>query len=379
MVDSLGRRHDSSLRMKIAFYAPLKSPDHPVPSGDRLMARMLIAALRIGGHEVAIASDLRSFMAKPSDQDFRELELAAETETARLRTLWQSEGVPDLWFCYHPYYKAPDFLGPGLAVEFSIPYATAEASYSMRRNEGVRAIAQRHVLAGISQAAVNICLTRRDRDGLLEAAPSCRHAMLAPFIDAAPFIESKPSADAPCRLVVVAMMRSGDKMNSYRMLAKALTRVADAAWTLTIVGDGPCRDEVMGAFATLPPERLMWLGEKDAADLPDILASTDLYVWPGCGEAYGLAYLEAQAAGLPVVAQRTAGVPEVVRDGETGLLTRDGDIGAYAAAMRDLIEDPAGRKRLGAAARRFVHEERSFPAAALRLRSIFDEFLETPK
>jgi len=57
--------------MKIAFYAPLKSPDHPVPSGDRLMARMLIAALRIGGHEVAIASDLRSFMAKPSDQDFR--------------------------------------------------------------------------------------------------------------------------------------------------------------------------------------------------------------------------------------------------------------------------------------------------------------------
>ncbi|MCY1251314.1 D-inositol-3-phosphate glycosyltransferase [compost metagenome] len=102
-------------------------------------------------------------------------------------------------------------------------------------------------------------------------------------------------------------------------------------------------------------------------------------MWPGCGEAYGLAYLEAQAAGLPVVAQRTAGVPEVVRDGETGLLTRDGDIGAYAAAMRDLIEDPAGRKRLGAAARRFVHEERSFPAAARRLRSIFDEFLETQK
>jgi len=123
----------------------------------------------------------------------------------------------------------------------------------------------------------------------------------------------------------------------------------------------------------------MWLGEKDAADLPDILASTDLYVWPGCGEAYGLAYLEAQAAGLPVVAQRTAGVPEVVRDGQTGLLTREGDIGAYAAAMRDLIEDPASRRLLGAAARRFVHEERSFPAAARRLRSIFDEFLETPK
>ncbi|WDZ79479.1 glycosyltransferase family 4 protein (plasmid) [Ensifer adhaerens] len=364
--------------MKIAFYAPLKSPDHPVPSGDRLMARMLIAALRIGGHEVAIASDLRSFMAKPSDQDFRELERAAEAEATRLRTLWRGEGAPDLWFCYHPYYKAPDLLGPGLADEFSIPYVTAEASYSMRRNEGVRAVAQRHVLAAISQAAVNICLTGRDRDGLLEAAPSCRHAMLAPFIDATRFTESKPRAGAGCRMVVVAMMRSGDKMSSYHMLAQALARVADAAWTLTIVGDGPCREEVKAAFAVLPPDRLAWLGEKDAADLPDILASSDLYVWPGFGEAYGLAYLEAQAAGLPVVAQRTAGVPEVVRDGETGLLTPDGDIDAYAAAMRNLIEDAAGRRLLGAAARRFVHGERSFPAAARRLGAIFDELLETP-
>ncbi|MGO4620519.1 glycosyltransferase family 4 protein [Ensifer sp. 2YAB10] len=365
--------------MKIAFYAPLKSPEHPVPSGDRLMARMLIAALRADGHAVAIASDLRSFTAKASNEEFAELERAAEAETARLRKLWRHEGAPDLWFCYHPYYKAPDLLGPALADEFSIPYVTAEASYSMRRNEGVRAIAQRRVLAAIEKAAVNICLTRRDRDGLLEAAPSCRHAMLAPFIDASPFSESEPSVGAACRMVVVAMMRSGDKTDSYRMLAQALAHLADAAWTLTIVGDGPCRDEVMEAFAALPSERLVWLGEKDAAELPDILASSDLYVWPGCGEAYGLAYLEGQAAGLPVIAQHTAGVPEVVRDGETGLLTPDGDVTAYAAAMRDLIEDPARRRRLGAAARRFVHEERSFHAAARRLRSIFDEFLETPR
>ena len=111
------------------------------------------------------------------------------------------------------------------------------------------------------------------------------------------------------------MMRSGDKMDSYRMLAQALMRLAATAWTLTIVGDGPCREAVREAFADLPPDRLVWLGEKDAAELPQILAGCDLYVWPGCGEAYGLAYLEAQAAGLPVVAQRTAGVPEVVRHG----------------------------------------------------------------
>lgn len=364
--------------MKIAFYAPLKSPDHPVPSGDRLMARMLIAALRTDGHAVAIVSDLRSFMAAPVEEDFHRLELAAHAEIARIRSLWQDEGAPDLWFCYHPYYKAPDLLGPVLATEFSIPYVTAEASYSARRNEGVRAIAQRHVLTAIEQAAVNICLTRRDRDGLLEIAPASRHAMLAPFIDTAPFVGEGLERGDGCRLIAIAMMRAGDKMNSYRMLAQALALVADLPWTLTVVGDGPCRDEVVQAFAGLPADRLQWLGEKDAGAVPDILASGDLYVWPGCGEAYGLAYLEAQAAGLPVLAQKTAGVPEVVRHGETGLLTPDGDVGAYAAAMRGLIEDPSFRRKLGAAARRFVHGERSFPAAARQLRAIFDEFLEKP-
>lgn len=364
--------------MKIAFYAPLKSPDHPVPSGDRLMARMLIAALRMDGHEVAIVSDLRSFMATPSAQDFRQLELAAEAEIERIRRLWRREGAPDLWFCYHPYYKSPDLLGPVLAAEFSIPYVTAEASYSERRNEGVRAVAQRHVLRAIELAAVNICLTRRDRDGLLEAAPACRHAMLTPFIDTTPFVSHKPSTGDGCRLIAVAMMRSGDKMDSYRMLAQSLALVADIPWTLTVVGDGPCHAEVRRAFAGFPADRLEWLGERDATDVPQILSTGDLYVWPGCGEAYGLAYLEAQAAGLPVVAQRTAGVPEVVRDGETGLLTPDGDLDAYAAAMRGLIMDPLRRRELGDAARRFVHGERSFAAAARRLRAIFDEFLEKP-
>ncbi len=62
-------------------------------------------------------------------------------------------------------------------------------------------------------------------------------------------------------------------------------------------------------------------------------------MWPGSGEAYGIAYLEAQAAGLPVIAQWTAGVPEVVEDGVTGLLTLEGDVAAYAEAIRRMIEN----------------------------------------
>ena len=55
--------------------------------------------------------------------------------------------------------------------------------------------------------------------------------------------------------------------------------------------------------------------------MPSIYGNGALYAWPGYGEAYGLAYLEAQAAGLPVVAQDMDGVPGVVRNGETAILT----------------------------------------------------------
>ena len=147
----------------------------------------------------------------------------------------------------------------------------------------------------------------------------------------------------------------------------ALEACLDLPWTLAIVGDGPCRDEVRSTFAPLPPDRIEWLGERRPDEVPGILSRGDIYVWPGFGEAYGLAYLEAQAAGLPVVAQATAGVPEVVRDGATGLLTPRGDVDAYVDAVRRLLSDPALCRAMGTQARRFVHEERSLARASATL------------
>ncbi|MDE3801244.1 glycosyltransferase family 4 protein [Sinorhizobium meliloti] len=365
--------------MKIAFHAPLKSPDHPVPSGDRQMARMLIEALRVAGHDVGIASELRTFSREASDAAFSALRKEAEREIARIRRLWQSKGPPDLWFCYHPYYKAPDLIGPALSAAFSIPYVTAESSYSFRRNLGAWKLAQDEVAAGARQAAVNICFTHRDREGLEEAIPEVRSALLAPFIDVSPFRDLRRTEAGGNRLFAVAMMRTGDKMDSYRMLARALALVADVPWTLTVVGDGPARADVSEAFSAFPAGRLDWLGERPPQAIPEILAGGDLYVWPGCGEAYGLSYLEAQAAGLPVVAQHTAGVPEVVRNGETGYLTTAGDIDALAAALRHFLVDGTLRRQFGERARRFVFEQRSLPAAAARLSGIFAEFVGSAK
>src|SRR5262245_27549712 len=111
--------------MRIAFYAPLKAPDHPVPSGDRQMARLLISALRSLGHEVEIASRLRAFLASPDSSAMSDLESEARAEIRRRERQWTA-AKPDLWFTYHPYYKAPDLIGPDLAKRFALPYVTAE-------------------------------------------------------------------------------------------------------------------------------------------------------------------------------------------------------------------------------------------------------------
>ena len=352
--------------MRIAFYAPLKSPNHPVVSGDRQMARMLVKALEHGGHSVELASELRIYLRQPEPKSFDALKIEAREEVARLTRLWDRDGKSDLWFSYHPYYKAPDLIGPELASAFAVPYVTAEASYSRRRNAGLWADTQALVARAIEQAALNICFTQRDRQGLTDAIPDAAVDMLSPFIDTSAFQEL-PVRGCPTRLVTVAMMRSGDKVESYRMLAQALGSIGHLPWTMSVVGDGPARDEVKAQFAGLPADRIDWLGAIEPAAVPDVLYRGGIYLWPGYGEAYGVAYLEAQAAGLPVVAQDVAGVPEVVRNGQTGFLTPPGDVAAFASAIERLLAHNDERTIMAAEARRFVLEERSLGGAAARL------------
>jgi glycosyltransferase involved in cell wall biosynthesis len=358
------------LLMKIAFYAPLKSPGHPVPSGDRLMGRLLMRALDLAGHEVELVSSFRNFAATPEAAAL--LEEGRQSELQRLRAEFAADAKPDLWFCYHPYYKSPDPFGPVLCGELDIPYVTVEASYSPKRDQGPWQPSQALVASAIRQAAVNIAMTARDRAGVERAIPEARMASIQPFIDPALYAETGTVAD-PTRLIAVAMMRPGDKMQSYAMLAAALHQIRDTAWTLAIAGDGPERHAVEALFTGFAPERIEWCGERSPEDVAALLKQSAIYVWPGCGEAYGLAYLEAQAAGLPAVAQETAGVPAVIGNGTTGVLTSDGDVAAYADAIRELLERPEKRRKMGAEARRFVLEERSIATAAAAL----DDILKT--
>jgi glycosyltransferase involved in cell wall biosynthesis len=357
--------------MRIAFYAPLKPPDHPVPSGDRRIAQLFIRALALAGHEPFLAARLRSYDGRGEPR--RQARLAVLGSRLALRFVRQSRGAPpDLWFTYHLYHKAPDWIGPPVAESLAIPYVVAEASTAEKQAFGPWALGHRAAAHAIRRADAVVGINLADRDGVLPLlADPERWIPFGPFLDAAPFGDHRRVAEGPPRLITVAMMRHGYKLASYQLLGEALSRVLDLPWSLEIVGDGPARGAVAELLARLG-DRLRWSGEINTSAIAERLAAADLFLWPAIDETFGMALLEAQASGLPVVAGATGGIEEIVISGVTGLLVPPGDVGAFAAAARRLIRDPAERIRLGAVAQQRVRREHDLPVAARRLAAVLD-------
>lgn len=102
---------------------------------------------------------------------------------------------------------------------------------------------------------------------------------------------------------------------------------------------------------------LIWTGELSHADLAEIYTAADVLLHPSIYEGFGRVLVEAGAAGLPVVATRTAGAVDIVRDGETGHLAPIEDAPALAARARELLADPPRRASMGAAAKKWIHAQ----------------------
>jgi glycosyltransferase involved in cell wall biosynthesis len=357
----------------LAFYAPLKSPNHPAPSGDRAMARLLMKALKETGFEPELASELRT-LDKAGDAGSQE-RLRFESETAASQLIERYRARPSghrprLWFTYHVYYKAPDWIGPRVADGLGIPYAIAEGSRAPKRSSGPWALAHRGAETALDRADAIFVMTPQDREGLERAQPPAQSLVdLPPFVDRriddagrkARFERPEP------RLLAVAMMRDGDKLASYRILADAFGYLMHLPWTLDIVGDGEARANVEELFAPIA-QRVRFRGQiEDEALLRTLYAEADLLVWPAVNEAYGMVFLEAQSHGCPAVAGAYGGVASVVRHGETGLLAPPGDAVAFAETVGVLLADRDMRRRFGLAAERFVRDERGPGQAAQRL------------
>jgi glycosyltransferase involved in cell wall biosynthesis len=366
--------------MRIAFYAPLKPPDHPVPSGDRRMAQLLGLALTQAGHEVELITRLRSYDgAGDVERQARIAEIGGKLAKRLVSSLRERPAAqqPRAWLTYHLYYKAPDWIGPRVAAQLDIPYLVVEASVAMKRAGGPWSLGHEAVLAALRRADAAISLNPADDAGIaphLAAPDRLRH--LKPFLDTAPFAAAararaahrmavaerfKLDPDVPW-LVAVAMMRAGDKLASYRVLGEALASLPQRPWQLLVIGDGPARPEVAAALAPLGA-RVSYAGALPPEQMPETLAAADLFAWPAINEAWGMAILEAQAAGLPVVAGRSGGVPVLVADERTGLLANPGDAAGLAAGVAALLDDPGRRRKLSSAALAKVAAEHDIAAA----------------
>ncbi|MGE5433564.1 MAG: glycosyltransferase, partial [Candidatus Doudnabacteria bacterium] len=153
--------------------------------------------------------------------------------------------------------------------------------------------------------------------------------------------------------------------------AAALARTPGARFAL--VGEGPLRAEVAArAEARGLAGRLALAGFRD--DVPAILPDLDALVVTSRAEGLGSVVLEAFASGVPVVATRAGGLPELVVDGETGLLADPGDAGGIAAAIDRILSDSALRARLVENGRSAARA-RSAPALAAATLAIYREIL----
>lgn len=372
--------------MHIAYYAPLKSPKHGTPSGDRRVASLLMQALEAAGHTVSLASEFRSYDKTGDPERQAALRDEGVAHAHRLVAQWRDDKTatrPDLWLTYHVFYKAPDWLGPRISAALGIPYVLAEASHAPKRASGPWAIGHAACGDAIRAADLILCPSRDDLPGVQALAASPERILhLPPFLDPAPFQaalqaraahRARFAADHDCDATVpwilaVGMMRAPDKLASYQALAASLAQLQDLEWQLMVAGDGPARAQVEGTIARhgLAP-RTRFLGQMAMDALAPLYAACDLFAWPAVNEAYGMAMLEAQAAGLAVVSSNLRGVPDVVLDGRTGLLAPPGDEDAFADRIRQLLTDPSRRSAMGRTAAQFVTRERGLDVAAKRL------------
>lgn len=296
----------------IAFYAPLKSPDHPTPSGDREMARGVLKALNnVSGFKAKLVSTLRTYDGRGEKDAQDQIVQKADVEKNRLIDQGAQENWA-LWLTYHNYYKAPDLLGPAISQALGIPYVLLEATRAKKRLTGPWANFAALAEHACDQADIIFYFTERDFEALHKYHTAHQKIVhLAPFLAEQQVTASQRIKPERHTILSVGMMRQSAKIDSYRLIAETLTLLKTQDWHLNIIGDGPARLDVQNLFQRFK-DRVSFLGQLAKPEIKTCYKTASVFLWPGVDEAFGMTYLEAQSAGLPVVAQNRPGVRDVI-------------------------------------------------------------------
>lgn len=353
---------------RIAFYAPMKPPTHPIPSGDRTVARALLKALGTG---TALVSCLRTYDGKADLDVQTDLIRQAKIEAEKLIEKGRSEDW-QLWFTYHNYYKAPDLIGPIVSSALGIPYVLLEATRAKKRLDGPWAKFASLAESACDQADVIFYFTQQDRQAL-EAyrAQGQKIIHLPPFLAGTETAQprEKPRNNT---ILSVGMMRTGAKAKSYALTAQALRALKTTDWCLNVIGDGPARTEIEALFAPFD-KRVTFLGQLDKSAIVEHYANAAVLLWPGVDEAFGMTYLEAQAAGLPIVAQDRPGLCDVIAPMVN--LSAVGQVADMAHDVDQLLNDAEYWQIRSRAGLEYVRQNHLLGAAQKNLMTILNPLI----
>ncbi len=156
--------------------------------------------------------------------------------------------------------------------------------------------------------------------------------------------------------------------------AKAIAQNSDLSGDVVIAGDGPERGRMEDILRKVSVKaRIRFLGAVTNDRMPEIYNAADVFVLPSHMEATSISGLEAMSCGLCVIGTRVGGIPELISDGESGVLVPPRNPVALAAVIRQMLLDAERRRRLGVAARSRVVSEFSWPGIARRTLGILRE------
>lgn len=234
----------------------------------------------------------------------------------------------------------------------------------------------RHALAKADQITAT---GLRLANATLPYAPEATPVTVVPYgVDLAQFVP-QPRGPANGPIVVGSVGRLSPEKGLDVLLRAAGNLLGNGvAIRVVLAGEGPGRDTLTRLAAELGiAEAVDFLGEVEHADVPATLAGFDIFAIPSTAEGFGVAAIEAAAMTLPVVGSDVHGIPDVVANGRTGILTPAGDAAALAASIRRLAEDAELRATMGAAGRALVVERYRWKENAAQMERIYAQMVES--
>jgi glycosyltransferase involved in cell wall biosynthesis len=267
----------------------------------------------------------------------------------------------------HAHWWFPAALAIGrTAKRARVPMVVTSHGSDARMATGVTASLASFAL-GRAAAVTTVSAWLAERLHLLTAAP----ITVAPMpVDVMRFNAMAAIRATPPRLLFVGRLNA---QKNPEVILRALAELPEDMH-LDIVGDGPDAGSLRALSAQLGvAHRVAWHGQQPRDAMPALYAQASLCIVPSRDEGFGMVAAEALLSETPVIAARSGGLPDIVRDGETGaLLTSVDDVRELAAAVRNLLFDPRTRAAMGAKGRQDMLNTVAPAAVAERYRQVYE-------